>query len=29
MDEQSDESKKKEVIGEGLDESEIEELLPE
>jgi len=29
MDEQSGESKEKEVMGEGIGESEIEELVPE
>ena len=29
MDEESGESKKKEVMGEGIGESEMEELVPE
>jgi len=29
MDEQSGETEEEEVIGEGLDESEMEELVPE
>jgi len=29
MDEQSGKSEEEEVIGEGIDESEIEELVPE
>jgi len=29
MNEQSGESKKKEVMGEGIDESKMEELIPE
>jgi len=29
MDEQSGETEEKEVIGEGIGESEVEELLPE
>jgi len=29
MDEQSDETEEEEVIGEGIGESEVEELVPE